>query len=73
MREVGLYQKRIQGSLFGASSPSKDIPAMLELYRQGRLRLDELITTRYRLDELNDGYADLRAGRNLRGTVVFDH
>ncbi len=46
---------------------------MLELYRQGRLRLDELITTRYRLDELNDGYADLRAGRNVRGIVTFDH
>ncbi|MCK9893513.1 hypothetical protein [Frankia sp. AgB32] len=46
---------------------------MLELYRQGRPRLDELITTRYRLDELNDGNADLRAGRNVRGGVVSDH
>ncbi len=72
IRHIVLYQKRIQGSLFGASSPSKDIPAMLDLYRQGRLKLDELITTRYTLETLNDGYADMRAGRNLRGIVAFD-
>jgi S-(hydroxymethyl)glutathione dehydrogenase/alcohol dehydrogenase len=71
-RHVVLYQKRIQGSLFGASSPSRDIPAMLELYRRGRLKLDELITNRYTLETINDGYEDLRAGRNLRGIVVFD-
>ncbi|MBL7496373.1 NDMA-dependent alcohol dehydrogenase [Frankia sp. CNm7] len=71
MRHLVLYQKRIQGSLFGASSPSKDIPAMLALYRQGRLKLDELITNRYTLETINDGYADLRAGRNLRGVVTF--
>jgi S-(hydroxymethyl)glutathione dehydrogenase/alcohol dehydrogenase len=70
-REVVLYQKRIQGSLFGASSPSKDIPAMIELYRRGRLKLDELISNRYSLEKINDGYADLRAGRNLRGIIAF--
>jgi S-(hydroxymethyl)glutathione dehydrogenase/alcohol dehydrogenase len=68
-----LYQKRIQGSLFGASSPSKDIPLMLELYRQGRLRLDELVTTTYSLDRINEGYADMHAGRNIRGVIVHDH
>jgi NDMA-dependent alcohol dehydrogenase len=72
VRHVVLYQKRLQGSLFGASSPSKDIPAMLELYRQGRLKLDELITTRYSLDEVNKGYEDMRAGRNIRGVIVYD-
>jgi NDMA-dependent alcohol dehydrogenase len=71
VREMVLYQKRLQGSLFGASSPSRDIPAMLELYRQGRLKLDELITTRYSLDEINQGYQDMRDGRNIRGIVTF--
>jgi len=70
-RHIVLYQKRLQGSLFGASSPSKDIPRMLELYRQGRLKLDELITTRYRLDQINDGYDDMRAGRNIRGIITY--
>lgn len=71
VRHVVLYQKRLQGSLFGASSPSKEIPAMLELYRQGRLKLDELITSRYTLETINDGYEDMRAGRNLRGIVTY--
>jgi S-(hydroxymethyl)glutathione dehydrogenase/alcohol dehydrogenase len=69
--DVVLYQKRLQGSLFGASSPSRDIPAMLDLYRQGQLKLDELITGRYSLDEINQGYQDMREGRNLRGVVVY--
>ncbi len=72
IREVVLYQKRIQGSLFGACSPARDIPALLDLYRQGRLKLDELITTRYPLSEINQGFTDMREGRNLRGVIVYD-
>ncbi|CAO5256121.1 NDMA-dependent alcohol dehydrogenase [Frankia sp. AgKG'84/4] len=70
VRHLVLYQKRLQGSLFGASNPSRDIPALLELYRQGRLKLDELITTRYALDEINKGYTEMRAGTNIRGVVI---
>jgi NDMA-dependent alcohol dehydrogenase len=66
-----LYQKRLQGALFGASNPSKDIPKMLELYRLGRLKLDEVITTRYRLEQINQGYTDMREGRNMRGIITF--
>jgi NDMA-dependent alcohol dehydrogenase len=68
-----LFQKRIQGALFGASSPTKDIPLMLDLYRQGRLHLDELITRTYRLDEINQGYADMHAGINMRGVIIHEH
>jgi NDMA-dependent alcohol dehydrogenase len=71
IRHVVLYQKRLQGALFGASSPTKDIPALLELYRQGRLKLDELVTGRYRLEAINDGYEDMRTGRNIRGIVDY--
>jgi Zn-dependent alcohol dehydrogenase len=71
LRHIVLYQKRLQGSLFGASSPSKDIPALLEMYRQGRLKLEELITRRYRLADINDGYEDMRSGRNLRGIIDY--
>jgi S-(hydroxymethyl)glutathione dehydrogenase/alcohol dehydrogenase len=70
--DVVLYQKRLQGALFGASSPSRDIPAMLDLYRHGQLKLDELITTRYCLDDINRGYQDMRDGRNIRGIIVYD-
>jgi S-(hydroxymethyl)glutathione dehydrogenase/alcohol dehydrogenase len=67
-----LFQKRIEGSLFGASSPTKDIPRMLDLYRAGQLHLDELITKTYRLEDINQGYADMRDGLNIRGIVAYD-
>jgi S-(hydroxymethyl)glutathione dehydrogenase/alcohol dehydrogenase len=44
---------------------------MLELYQAGRLNLDDVVTTRYTLDQVNDGYADMHAGRNVRGLVDF--
>jgi NDMA-dependent alcohol dehydrogenase len=71
--QLTLFQKRIQGSLYGASSPSSDIPRMLELYRQGRLHLDELVTQRYSLDQINEAYEDMHAGKNIRGVIVHDH
>lgn len=70
LHELVLYQKRLQGSLFGASAPTADIPAQLELYRQGALKLDELITTRYALEDVAAGFDDMKAGRNLRGVLV---
>ncbi|MDH3683937.1 MAG: NDMA-dependent alcohol dehydrogenase [Acidimicrobiia bacterium] len=70
-RELTLFQKRLQGALFGASSPSRDIPWMLDMYRSGDLRLDELITKTYTLDQINEGYADLHAGVNMRGVIVY--
>jgi S-(hydroxymethyl)glutathione dehydrogenase/alcohol dehydrogenase len=70
--ELTLFQKRIQGSLFGASSPSRDILAMLDLYQVGKLRLDELVTNTYTLDTINEGYADMHAGKNLRGVLIHE-
>ena len=68
--ELTLFQKRLQGSLFGASSPSRDILKMLQLYTDGKLKLDELVTRTYTLDEINDGYADMHEGKNLRGVII---
>ncbi|MGH1505411.1 MAG: NDMA-dependent alcohol dehydrogenase [Acidimicrobiales bacterium] len=69
--ELAMFQKRIQGSLFGESNPSIDIPWMLALYQSGQLDLDSLITTTYDLDQINDGYADMHAGKNIRGVIVY--
>jgi NDMA-dependent alcohol dehydrogenase len=69
--ELTLYQKRVQGALFGASNPSRDIPWMLQMYLNGQLRLDELITTNYKLNDINQGYADMHAGKNIRGVIVY--
>jgi S-(hydroxymethyl)glutathione dehydrogenase/alcohol dehydrogenase len=66
------YEKTLRGSLFGSCNPQFEIPRMLEMYRSGILELDSLITTRYRLDEVNQGYDDLLNGRNIRGIIVFD-
>ncbi len=70
-RELTLYQKRIQGSLFGSSNPLADIPLMLDLYQSGQLQLDELITARYPLEQINQGYRDMHEGKNVRGVIEF--
>lgn len=69
--ELTLFQKRIQGSLFGASSPSRDIPWMLDMYQNGQLKLDELVTKEYSLDQINEGYDDMKAGKNVRGVIIY--
>jgi len=65
-------EKTLTGSYFGSARPRADFPRLLELYRAGRLKLDELITRRYRIDEAPQAFADLEAGRNARGVIVFD-
>ena len=68
-----LFEKRIQGALFGSSAPFDDIPRLLGLYKSGKLKLDELITTRYSLDQVNQGYEDMMSGRNIRGVIIHEH
>ena len=63
-------ERRIQGSLYGSGSPNYDIRKMIDLYVAGDLKLDELITTKYSLDEIQKGYDDLHAGKNIRGIIV---
>jgi NDMA-dependent alcohol dehydrogenase len=67
-----LFAKEIKGALFGDQNPSADILKMLRLYQEGKLKLDELITTRYALDAINQGYEDMHAGRNIRGVIIYD-
>ena len=71
LADLTLFQKRIQGSLFGASNPKSDILSMLRLYTEGTLKLDELVTRTYTLDEIAQGYEDMHAGTNLRGVVLY--
>jgi S-(hydroxymethyl)glutathione dehydrogenase/alcohol dehydrogenase len=64
-------EKQVVGSLFGSANPRVDIPKLLALYADGQLKLDELVTRTYSLDEVNTGYEDMREGRNLRGVIAF--
>ena len=70
--EIAMWNKEIKGTIFGSLNPRADIPALLGLYREGQLKLDELITRRYTLDEINEGYEDMRTGKNIRGVIVYD-
>lgn len=72
LAELVVMQKRIQGALFGASRPSADILLWLRLYQEGRLKLDELVTRTYTLNEVNQGFEDMLAGRNVRGVIIYD-
>jgi len=64
-------EKTITGSYFGSCVPRVDFPRMLALYMAGRLKLEELITRRYSIAEAPAAFADLQAGKNARGVIVF--
>jgi Zn-dependent alcohol dehydrogenase len=68
-----LFQKRLLGSLYGEANPRADIPRLLSLYREGKLLLDETVTAEYKLNDINEAYDDMLAGRNIRGVVIHDH
>lgn len=67
-----LFQKRLQGSLFGECNPRSDIPKLLRMYQVGALKIDELITREYTLDQIDEGYRDMHAGEIVRGVVILD-
>ena len=68
---MAMQRKELVGCIFGNSNPRRDIPRILDQYSQGRLLLDELITNTYSLEDINQGYEDMRNGTNIRGLVKF--
>ncbi|MBN9108627.1 MAG: NDMA-dependent alcohol dehydrogenase [Pseudonocardia sp.] len=69
--ELALFEKKLLGSLYGSCVPTWDIPMLLDLYDQGRLKIDEFITRRYPLDRVNDGFAGMHAGESVKAIVEF--
>ncbi|HLQ10790.1 MAG TPA: hypothetical protein VK134_04250, partial [Ktedonobacteraceae bacterium] len=65
------FQKTLMGTLYGDSQPRNDIPNLLAMYYAGKIKLDELITRTYTLDQVNEAYADMLAGKNIRGVIEF--
>ena len=63
-------ERRILGSIYGSSRPERDFPALLELYRRGRLPLDRLVSRRVPLDAVEEAFGIMRQGDALR--VVLD-
>ncbi len=69
--QLAMYNKEIKGTIFGSLNPRADIPKLLGLYREGQLKLDELITKEYPLDDINVGYQAMRDGVNIRGLIKY--
>ncbi len=70
--DFSYYGQGIRGSCLGDTVLSRDIPALVELYRQGRVKLDELVTGRYPLERINDAIDNTRSGRSRRNVILFD-
>jgi len=64
-------EKRIVRSSYGGGRPRRDFPWLARLYLSGKLRLDELITRRIRLEEINEGFAAMTRGEIVRAVIVF--
>ncbi len=69
MLDLMVMEKEVVGSIFGSSRPELDVPKLLDLYRDGLLDLDGMVTKTYPLDAINEGYEDMRAGRVIRGVL----
>jgi S-(hydroxymethyl)glutathione dehydrogenase/alcohol dehydrogenase len=71
LSDLTLQRKELVGCIFGNANPRRDIPRLLRLYQEGKLKLDELVTKTYTLDEVNQGYQDMRDGKNIRGVIDY--
>ncbi|AKK27624.1 NDMA-dependent alcohol dehydrogenase [Mycobacterium sp. EPa45] len=63
--------KTLKGVLYGEMNPREAMPRLLSMYEAGTLKLDELVTQKYKLDDINVAMRDLRAGNNIRGVIEF--
>lgn len=70
-RMLPATEKTIKGSYYGSVRPRVDMPKLVDLYLDGQLKLDELVTATYTLDEINEGFAALDRGEGARGVIVF--
>ncbi len=70
--DLTLQEKQLVGTIFGSANIRYDIPKLLELYREGQLDLAGMITNTYKLGDVNQGYQDMRDGKNIRGVLVLE-
>jgi len=67
-----MLQKTLKGNIFGGGSSHVETPKLVGLYKAGLLKIDEMVTNTYSLENVNDGYQDMLDGKNIRGVVTFD-
>ena len=71
--DLAMQRKELVGCIFGNANPRRDIPRLLRLYDEGKLKLDELVTREYTLEDVNQGYQDMRDGKNFRGVLNYSN
>ena len=64
-------ERTIKGSYIGTCVPSRDLPRYIELYKQGKLPVNRLMTHRLKLDEINEGFDRLHEGKAVRQVITF--
>jgi len=69
---MALQEKAIKGTMYGSVRPDIDFPKLVNLYLDGRLKLDELVSRTYTLEDINEGFTALRTGQVARGVIVFN-
>jgi S-(hydroxymethyl)glutathione dehydrogenase/alcohol dehydrogenase len=67
-----LYNQQLLGTVFGSVAPRVIIPKLLRLHHDGQLIIDDLVTTEYTIEGVNQGFLDMESGKNVRGVVRFD-
>jgi len=67
-----LGEKRIQGSLMGSNRFPVDMPRLVDFYMSGKLKLDELISQRIKLEQVNEAFTEMKTGELARSVIVFD-
>ncbi|HET6663957.1 MAG TPA: zinc-binding dehydrogenase, partial [Acidimicrobiales bacterium] len=69
--DLTLMEKQLVGTIFGSANPQSDIPRLLHLHRAGQLDLAGMVTKEYELGDINQGFEDMLAGRNIRGVIRY--
>ena len=67
-----IEERTLKGSYVGSAVPQRDVPRFIALFRAGRLPVDQLLTHRLKLDDINEGFDRLREGVGVRQVVVFE-
>jgi S-(hydroxymethyl)glutathione dehydrogenase/alcohol dehydrogenase len=66
-----MLQKTLKGNIFGGGSSHVETPRLIGLYKSGLLKVDEMVTSTYRLEDINEGYRDMLDGKNIRGVIKY--
>jgi len=68
---IPLDEKSVIGSLYGSANMRRDMPKLIDLYMRGRLKIDELVSRRIKLDDVNDAFTAMEKGEVARSVIVY--